>query len=885
VLNRFALYFSGIALFALFVTSCSTKKNTVVSRAYHNMTARYNGYYYSCENISDGVYKIEKENKENFDKLLPVYIYPAPDKAKNTFPEFDKAIKKSTFCIQRHAIKDKKGNEITTAGKWIDNNWINIGISQFYKREFFSAIQSFEYVVSAYNKSKDKYVAMIWLIKAYNEIGSVSSAEPIISFLKNERKLPREVSNELPVVMADYYVRRGQNTEASARLMEATRNNTPILGIPKKKRARYSFITAQLFERAKDHKRAIEQYKKTIKLKPNYEMVFYSKIHMARLLDVKRNNSEKTKKELLKMSKEFKNNEYYDVIYYTLGEIEEKERNQERALYYYKRSVQTSVSNPNQKALSYLKLGEINFDLTNYQPAEAYYDSAVTTLSKDHPDYNLIVARKKTLETLVGYIKTINREDSLQRVAKMSSAEQDAFIDKLIRKKEEDDERMRREEVVRKNNLGGAGISNDLSNGNKPQDLAFGKGVSFYFYDPNTIAFGVSDFVKRWGNRKLEDNWRRSNKALSVEVPVESRKDTALANAVKSKDPVKMREAYKKDLPMSDSLVRKSNSRIVKAYYMMGSVYKEELHNTKKTIATFEELNTRFPTNRYLLNTYYTMYRIYLDAKNEPKAEYYKEKILTEFPDSEFALLIRNPKYAEERNSQKSEVEAFYAEVYNSYHDNNYARALTQSREGISKFGKNDYLPKFEFIKSLSLGKVKGVDSMEMSLKLLVAQFPGSEVTPAANDILLSIKKQKNPEPIKPVENNVQKGDTFNLNFEATHFLVAVMPDNNKALTEFKTNLGNFNTNYYSGKVFDMSSNLFGGNRQMVILKSFANAKEIMPYYENLAKDKDLFKGNDLKKESVILFPISADNLQLLYKKKNPESYKLYFEDNYKKVN
>jgi tetratricopeptide (TPR) repeat protein len=884
-LNRFVLYFSGITLFALFVTSCSTKKNTVVSRAYHNVTARYNGYYYSCENISEGVYKIEKDNKENFEKLLPVYIYPAPDKAKSTFPEFDKAIKKSTFCIQRHAIKDKKGNEITTAGKWIDNNWINIGISQFYKREFFSAIQSFEYVVSAYNKSKDKYVAMLWLIKAYNEIGSVSSAEPLISFLKNEKKLPREVSNELPVVMADYYVRRGQNTEACTRLMEATRNNTPILGIPKKKRARYAFITAQLFEQGKDHKRAIEQYKKTIKLKPNYEMVFYSKIRMARLLDVKRNNSEKTKKELLKMSKEFKNNEYYDVIYYTLGEIEEKERNQERALYYYKRSVQTSVSNPNQKALSYLKLGEINFDLTNYQPAEAYYDSAVTTLSKDHPDYKLIVARKKTLETLVGYMKTISREDSLQRVAKMSSAEQDAFIDKLIRRKEEEDERKRMEEQARKNNQGGTGLGNDLNSNRLQPDLGLGKSVSFYFYDPNTIAFGVSDFVKRWGNRKLEDNWRRSNKALSVEVPVESEKDTAMANAMKSKDPTKLREAYKKDLPVSDSLVRKSNSRIVKAYYMMGSVYKEELHNTKKTIATFEELNTRFPTNRYLLNTYYTMYRIYLDAKNEPKAEYYKEKILSEFPDSEFALLIRNPKYAEERNSQKSEVEAFYAEVYNSYHDNNYARALTQSREGISKFGKNDYLPKFEFIKSLSLGKVKGVDSMETSLKMLVAQFPGSEVTPAANDILLSIKKQKNPEPIKPVENNVQKGDTFSLNFESTHFMVAVMPDNNKAVTEFKNNLGSFNTNYYSGKVFDMSSNLFGSNRQMVILKSFANAKEIMPYYENLAKDKDVFKGDDLKKESVILFPISADNLQFLYKKKNPESYKLYFEDNYKQVN
>ena len=888
MLNRCALYYTCFSVLAVLLSSCSTKKNTAVSRAYHNMTARYNGYYYSCENIKEGVYKIEKDNKDNFEKILPVFIYPTPEKAKTTFPEFDKAIKKSTFCIQRHTIKDKKGNEVATAGRWIDNNWINIGISQFYKREFFSAIESFEYVARMYNKSKDKYLAQLWLIKTYNELGMVSSAEPIISFLKNEKNLPREVANELPAATADYYMRRGQNTEASTRLMEATRNSTPIFGVKKDKRARYAFITAQLFEQAKDNKRAVEHYRKTIHLKPNYEMVFYSKIKIARLLDVKRNNSEKTKRELLKMSKEFKNNEYYDVIFYTLGEIEEKERNQPQALYYYKRSVQTSVSNPNQKALSYLKLGEINFDLANYRPAEAYYDSAVTTLSKDHPDYNSIVARKKTLETLVGYMKTISREDSLQRIAKMSPAEQDAFIDKLILAKREEAERKRRE-IEAARNSGGTG-ANDLSgagSGGKVQDVAFGKPVSFYFYDPNTIAFGVSDFVKKWGNRKQEDNWRRSNKALTIDVPAQEEKDSAAIKnsiAANSNDPVKQREAYRKDLPGSDSLIRKSNARIVKAYYSMGSVYKEELHNTKKTIATFEELNTRFPTNKYLLNTYYTMYRIYQDAKNEPKAEYYKEKILSEFPDSEFAELIKNPKYAEERNSEKSEVEAFYANVYQAYHDNNYAQALSLSREGISKFGKNDYQPKFEFIKSLSLGKTKGVDSMEMSLKLLVAQFPASEVTPLANEILLSIKKQRNPEQFKPAEVAVQKGDTFNLNFEAVHFLVVVLPDNGKLVADLKNNLATFNTNFYSAKKFEISSNLFAGNKQMVLVKSFIAAKEIMPYYDNLLKDKDVFKG-DVKRESMTIFPISADNLQLLYKKKNVEGYKLYFEDNYKKVN
>ena len=886
MLIKRGLYFLGLVLI---LVSCSTKRNTFVSRNYHNITARYNGYYYSNLNIDDGIYKIEKANKDNFDKILPVYIYPTSEKAKSTFPEFDKAIKKSSFCIQRHTIKDKKGNEAPTAGKWIDNNWINIGVSSFYKREFFTGLENFEYVARTYTKSKDKYTAMIWMAKTNNEIGAVSASEQILSLLKNEKKLPKSVRRELPVVEADYYTRRGQNTEAATKLMKAMRMSNPITGIKRSKRARYAFIIAQLFEQQKENKRAIKYYKKTIQLKPSYDLVFYSKIKMARLLDVKRNNSEKTKKELLKMSKEFKNNEYYDVIYYTLGEIEEKERNQTQALYYYKKAVQTSVGNPKQKALAYLKIGEINFDLTNYQTAGAYYDSTIVTLPKDHQDYPNIVARKKTLNDLVTQITIIKGEDSLQRIAKMSDTELNTYIDKLIAAVEKEEERKQKEKEATKNN-GGDINSNAL--GTNPQkggvaDLNPNQGVSFYFYNPNTIAFGVADFQKKWGSRNYEDNWRRSNKAASIENPLD--KDTSKTVSTKgkpsSKMPSKTRAYYKKNLPINDSLITKSNGKIIEAYYSMGSIYKEELNNTKKAVASFEELNNRFPNNKYLLNTYYVLYRINVAEKKEDKANYYKDKLINEFPDSEFALLLKNPNYAQELNSKLSEVETFYNSVYTSFHDqNNYSQALSQANEGINKFGNNTFTPKFEFIKALSLGKLKGVDSLEFNLKLLVAKYPKAEVTPLANDILLAIKKQKNPDLYKPVEGGKAQLDTFLVNFDAEHFLIAVLPNDPKIVDSFKSNLDAFSSKYYSAKQFNLTSNLFGAAKQLVLLKTFSNANEIMSYYNNLIKDVDVFKG-DVKREMIDVYPILASNLPFLYKKKNIEGYKLFFNDNFKNLN
>jgi tetratricopeptide (TPR) repeat protein len=874
VLFKRLLYFLPLA--GLFL-ACSTKKNTVVSRTYHNITARYNGYYYSNESIGEGVYKIEKSYKDNFEKVLPVFIYPNPDKVKATFPDFDKAIKKSSLLIQRHAIKDKKGNEIASAGKWIDNNWINIGIAHFYKREFFSAVEAFEYVIRTYTKSDDKYTAMLWLIKTNNEIGAVSSSEPIISLLKNEHHLPLKIKNELPVVSADYYIRRGQNTEAVAKLLEATRNTDFIYGLSKKRRARYSFIIAQLSELMNDKKRALQYYKRTIKLKPNYEMIFYSKIKIARMQDVKRGDISRTKKDLLKMTREFKNNEYYDVIYFTLGEIEEKQKNREQAVFYYKKSVQTSVNNQSQKALSYLKLGEINFEKTNYEAAGAYYDSAVVALPKDHPDYNSIIARKKTLETLVGHIKTIHREDSLQRIAKMSDKERDAYIDKLIERIEKEEEQKERERQAALTNTNS--ILPGMSGPQVPGMPGSG-GATFYFYNPNTVALGVADFVRKWGNRKLEDNWRRSNKAIIMD------EESASTDTSKAKGGVKKatrtRDYYLKSLPLTDSLMTKSNNRIIRAYYQMGTIYKEELNNPPKAITSFEDLNKRFPGNKYEVNTYYILYRTYLDLKNKPKADYYKNKILEEFPESEFALLIKNPSYAEELSTQKGEVEEYYTATYKVYKENDYAQAYAKAKHALATMGKNEYQPKFEFIKAMSLGKLKGTDTLEYNLKLLVAKYPDSEVAPLSQEILAAIKNQKNPPSTEPVKNLQQETDTFKVNAEGKHFIIAITPDDPLIVDALKTNINNFNTIFYNGKKFEMSGNLFGNNKQLIVIKSFDNAKDAMSYYENLSDDPDVFKDM-VKREQVDLFPIYSENLPVLYKKKNVASYKLFFEDNYKK--
>lgn len=864
--------------------SCKTNKNTFIHRGYHNLTARFNGYYYATESIKEGEDKIRSAYKYDYDRLLPVYIVPNNETAKSTFPEFDKAIKKSSTCIQRHTIKDKKGNEIYTAGKWIDNNWNVIGISHFYKREFFSGIEAFEYVIRSY-KSKDKYKAMIWLARSYNEIGAPSQAEPIIGLLKDDKGISKYAKKELPALRADYYLQRGMNKEAEQALLLALKAK------PKKQaKARYSFILAQLYEEKKENRKAIQYYQKVISAKPDYDLVFNARMRQARLADLKSTNPDKLKRSLLNMTREEKNAEYLDAIYYTLGEICEREKNEDKAIEYYKLSVKKSTVNPKQKALSYLKLGEISFERAEYTASGAYYDSTMITLPKDYKDYDAIQKRKNTLETLVGYIKTIQREDSLQRIAKMSDTERERFVTKMIKQLEEEEER-KKEELDALNAQNQNPNYNPKAPGTGLPTMPGGASAGWYFYNQTTISFGVNDFIKKWGTRKLEDNWRRSQKSLTFDSPTN---ETDTVNNISTNNPTnntvtasnkKNIEYYLKDLPLADSLLRKSDIKIIDAYYNLGSTYKEELNNNKKSIATFEELNKRYPENKYKLSTYFQLYRIYQSTKNQSQADYYKNKLLNEYPNSEYAQIIKNPNYVSDKNSQKGEVELFYTETYNQYEAGNYSQAYDRCKESESKFGKNDFNARFEYIKAICIGKLKGIDSLESSLKRLQVLYPKDPVATEAQNVLEVIYRVKHPNESSAITNttvSVAKTDSFIVDLNEEHFVIAVYQDNAEVSSTFNTGISGFHSEFYENEKLTVTTSLFGSSEQIVCIKKFKNAESAKNYITNLTNDKNVFTGKATLDKFVIM-AISSSNYPKFFKKKQVNYYKPFYEDHYKK--
>lgn len=852
---------------AIILNGCSTKKNTFATRSYHNLTSRYNGFFYARESINEGTAKLDKTHIDDYDQILPVFVYGNLKEAQSISTELEKTFKKGSMVIERHSIL-LKGVEYCN---WIDDTYILIGRSHFYKHDYFAGLEVFEYVSAQFKKENTKYEAWMWMLRTYNEMGLFTKSQGLMDVIKNDKKFPAKYDAELSAILADFYIKQADYQLGISHLTKAI-----ALSKSKKQRTRYMYILAQLYQKQGLLKNATANYKQVIKRNPPYVMEFNARISLAKSYDIANGNSADIKKQLTKMLKDVKNIEYLDQINYALAEIYIKENNIPVAIKYLKQSIATSTNNTRQKALSNLKIADLYFDIPDYKTSESYYDSAVSLLDKNYPNYNLIVDKKNSLADLVKNLNIISNQDSLQKIAKLSDNERNALIDKIMadaieveRKKKEEEEasQLNNNLNLNANNAGGSGDQ--------------GSGSNWYFYNQGNLSAGFSDFSKKWGVRKLEDNWRRSNKQIGFSDfdnpnPIDSLKQgkDSLDKAPKMRDKL----SYLKDIPLTDSMMLASNAKIVEAYYELGGIYKEQLKNYEKAAETYDDLLKKYPKNKHELECYYQLYRIYLSMKEKEKAKKYKDILLNNYPNSEYAQIIKNPNFNLDILQSKNKAKNYYEETYNLYLACNYVQVKNNVRAVDSIVGKSDLQPKFEYLYALAVGKTQTKNDFELSLQQLILNYPKSEVTPSAQAMLDVIKAQKEAGEIKP--DTIQEKELFTFDANAEQFIVIIADNKNIKISDLKTGLSNFNNEFYETSHLKTEDLVYDDKNKMIVVKAFENKTKAMLYYNQLTNHVLIKK---LDKKNYKLFIVSDANYSALYVSKKLAEYEQFFTNNYSK--
>ncbi len=868
---------------SLIVANCSVEKNTDASRFYNSMTAKYNIYFNGYESFKAGLDKINNRYVDDYAELLRVFEYSDPSTVSLCSSDMERAIQKASKLISLKSITAKpelkvkrdlteKEKELLNRkeyNKWVDDSYLLIGEARFYKHEFNEAQAVFSYCINEANDPAIRTEATIWLARINNENGNFVESSRLLAGLDITKDFTKYLISMYYTTLADMYIKQKRYAEATEPLSKAIEYITG-----KRKRYRLTYLLAQVYEKTGDGARATALYRRVVKMNPPYDVEFNARINIAGVFDVNSGNPKEIRRELEKMLRDSKNRDFQDQIYYALGNLSMKEGNKTEALGFYKKSASVSTQNQNQKGRAYLAMATYYYEKPDYMKAGKYFDSTVYFLDQKHPDYPALKAKSQNLNSLVSQLTIVQREDSLQRIAKMPEAERNRFITAIIDKIVKDESEGKTSQYADRYNLGQYYENERRFQGNITQE---GK---WYFYNQTALTFGRTEFRRRWGDRKLEDNWRRSNKTRVniVQTSAVSPDATHLVlDTTAAEMNYKKPEFYLKNLPLTDSLMALSNDRIAMALLNAGKAFSEKISDQASATETFESLIDRYPASDLVPEALYNLYNINKNI-NSTKAETYRQRLLEKYPDSEYAKILSDPTYFEKKIAALKKNEQIYEDAYNAFNKENFNDALSLCDSALKKDPKNSLAPKFMLLHAYSIARVSDERTFKQDLNNLIKAWPESNESKRARE-LIAYLNQKVPE-LKVEEDKKIAAELYVADTTATHIFALIINDPAFNINQATFDVISYNIDNFTNSNYKTEGTLVNNKYIMITVSGFKNFTAAMNYY------KLFIAGNPIRNPNgspTMSFVISNNNLRVLNNDKDPERYRLFFVENYLK--
>ncbi|MBU1011942.1 MAG: tetratricopeptide repeat protein [Bacteroidetes bacterium] len=875
-ITNFYLFYFGIALL-LFLQSCSVKKNNLGNRVYHNITAHYNAYWNGKESYKEGLKQLNSSLRNNYSEILPIFNYGTDQDAKALIPFMERAIQKSSVVIQQHSMrfKNKEYN------RWVDDAYLLLGKSYFYLGEYVSARRTFEFIIDGFKSTPAEYEAMLWLVRTYNRTRQFEKSGPLLKQFQDlidYEKVPLSQQREFPMIYANFYLLQEKYTESVDLLNDAIEINND-----KQLITRLKFILAQVYQNQGNLEAASELYLEVVHRNPTYEMAFNARINMAKSYYAGAGNSDEIIQSLEVLLKDSKNEEFRDQIYHVLAEIALKEGDQSSAINYLIQAVALSSNNNFQKVASSIALADSYFNKGIYKNAKLYYDTALQVMPIGYPDQQALIERTRVLVSLVAHLETIQLQDSLQKISRMPEEERLTVIDAIISEIASKEKVEQTEQLERMQDLSIARQQQNTFSQNQ------GSGA-WYFYNPSTLSYGFTEFISKWGRRPLEDNWRLSQKQVqnmgfsenASRLEIRDEEDLKLQEKAISK---KDRNYYLKDIPLNEIQLQESNNKIIEALYQSAMLFKEGLKDTARAIVQFEALIQNYPDNEYKIQAHYYLHKLYL-SRELNKSTYYKQQLLSQFPNSDYAKVIINPDYFKQSSALRSEIETLYFDAYQAHENEQYYVSINLCDRAIASYNDSILIPKFEYIRALSMGRIEEVDSLLINLKRIIAKYPDSEVVPLAKNLIFylnstSTQTGRDSIAMMPVEEEII--GNFYFHPDTTHLYILIINTERVNLEAVKLRLSDFNLKLAFLKPLTIANFIVSENNNWLAVMGLGNKQEAQDYINEM--NKDAYVLSIFNKEEYRHFVISANNYWILLQDKNIDEYLKFYYKHYQTTN
>lgn len=904
-LFRHILLFVTVTTFITALFSCSPKKNNAATRRYQAFITKYNIYYNGDTHFKETLKEMENKYEDDYSQLLFMHPIEAKNNPKSPQPSgsFDRSIEKAQKAIQLRSItkrpKKKSGKQSAEYKEWLKreeynpflhNAWMMMGRSQFFNGDFLGAASTFFYTSKHFRWLPETVTeAQLWQARSYCALDWLFETENIIIKIKDEQLTNNTLKKLYNNVYANYYIKLNDYYKAIPYLQKA------IDYADGSQKTRLRFLLGQLYSRIGKKQEAYEAFKKAggASSAP-YRTKFNARIKQSEVYTG--DNIESEVKALKRMTRYDRNKDFLDQVYYAIGNIYLSRKDTLKAIENYEMANKKSTRNGIDKAINQVTLGNLYYIRHNYDKAQPCYSEAVPQLPENYPNYLQLKRRSDVLDELAVYSQNVTLQDSLLRLSELTPEQLDKVINKIIedlkKKEKEEEENAKREEYLAQQRAQGSNLQNTGSSA--PKTFTLNTDDSWYFYNTATKNAGKTEFQKNWGSRKLEDNWRRRNKASFDSSEFEANNDgedgeendsvatDSTGKELTKEDEEKLKRAedphypeyYIKQIPKTDEEKNTAHEIIQEGLYNMGIILKDKMEDFSASRSEFDRLLTRYPDNIYRLDTYYNLYIMAVRQNDYTEAEKYRSLIIDQFPESNYGIAMQDPDYLENLKTMNTRQEELYTQAYNAYLNNNNGAVHEAYEYMIKEYPLSRIIPKFMFLHALAYVTEKDSEKFNSTLKELLEKYPETDITPLASSYLKQMAQGRKLESSSSnlrgmiwdtrlgsdsiANANASKPAEFTINPDEPQLLVLLFSTKQVASNQLLYDIARFNFNTFDVKSFDLEQMSFG-ELGLIVIKGLNNQKELDRYRQILSTNSEFALPKQVRPVN-----ISAKNFELL---------------------
>ena len=697
------------------IVGCSRKKDKFLNKNFHSITTKYNYLYNGKILLNDALASLNVQEKDNFWKLLPLEKYNSEeiekDFQKDIQTPFSQAEEKAALAIQKHSmnINGREENPI------MDEAYLLLGKARYYDKRFIPSLEAFNYILFKHPTSQNINYVKIWKEKINLRLGQSETAIVNLKELILNNKLENLDLAEANIYLAQAYINSKSQDSAISCLKTAinlTKN--------KSAKARYNYILGQLYDEFNYKDSATTLYNENISYKRKIPREFLIHSYIKRT-----NNTDSINNsiiELQELVENIENKPFLGSLFHQLALLNLRMQKDSIATKFFNKSLESILNDEYLETMNYQKLAEINFDNNEYLMAGLYYDSTLIKLEKKTKLYRQIKKKRDNLKDVILYENITKNNDSILALVNMNNADREEYFKLYIDKLKRRDEKLKESEKI--TNFGSQNVFDQ-------QKKAYDEAV-FYFYNPSAVAYGKSAFTKKWGKRKLVNNWRWS---VQFEDLINKEKETAIAEI--PQDSIYNINYYLNKIPKSSTTIDSLKLVTNDAYYKLGAIYKDQFREFEISNQKLTRLLSSHPETSLIPPAKYSIYKNYISLNEQTKAMQTKEDIIINYPTSKYAEFLLNPETVLlDAEDNPTEI---YNTIYEEYNNKNYINVIDLCDINIKKLYDSPILPKIEMLKAVSIAKEFGYIRYTEQLKFIKLNYSNSIEAKEAEFIIKNV--------------------------------------------------------------------------------------------------------------------------------------------------